>query len=1083
MRNIKLSEQKKNGTFVFIPDEPITTEEEDAFGHSHHVDTLEEIIRTCETPCNVGLFGRWGVGKTSILNLLINRVREKEFLRSRFDIIRIDAWKFSKESLRQQILLELNSFYKVLDEEKIEDRLYNIREEELPTGRGFWSNVVNILRLFLVFFISLLGILVVFLFLRIPLTFDRTIEILFVPLLLQLIEKLYSASVTVRRSAKRIIPRIQSPHQFERLFNEILEKGKDPNKNLIVAIDNLDRCDDEVVVDMLRTIKTFMDLKGCIYLIPCDDEALIKHLRSVKGKEYTERDAREFLRKFFHTSITIPPFLDEKLDEFMGRVMKETKVPFGPSVKDVLIYATTNNPRRVKQFLNNMVALYSLAKSREEKGLIAPGTITKHTDFLAKIIVLRDEWPDFYRELSKRENLLEIAERRFGGEKIETIERLSKFYKETPDLEVFLRRTRTVTVPDIAPFLKLNQETFESTLPELDLLRLKVNEGDASHISEKLEGLTEHEIEDYFKEILKILENNARLGRFLPLFNNLYLLSEIFDRIPQDMKREVVGELEKSITLGEIKKNLRKFNIEKIFPILRDMRKIHRDQILMRYSELLQKEKALDFRVLDYLIANRDLLPPRVVNQINEAWISFYASNEPEALKVLREKFISANVRQMINRKTIASILEKIDDSVSENNKGRCGIYLDLRDVASSSNKSQFVRKMLRIAIKTGSATIDPNIQFALQRLMVLEIGDVPQEVFDDFYDTILKLTAQMTKPDHKIEFFKLAFKHFDRASGDRRSDLVGNHISPLIGSGGMGVITKILDTAKASGLNLLTLNPILTNLLNRIQKDLPDPNLINRVINESPKEQRSRIGDTLEYMIRSGNTTLYSRALDAFKQNHNQFSKSVINKICKASFEMGRGIQVGQKPRFFEPIVVAFKSCSDTFKNEFVDQVLLYILSNDMNERSIGVDYYSKVKEDVSEDKRLYVTRQVIQRLQSISESIDSNAKPLFNVIIEEQKILEEGEITDLIYVLTGQLNTAKSEEVQLIGLEYISKLQKLYRRSNQVLNAVFNLSRSSSAKVKESCKNLLKALRGYKGRKGFWKEVEKFFGEKVIE
>jgi len=923
--------------------------------------------------------------------------------------------------------------------------------------------------------------LIIFLSFQIPLTPDGIFEILIIPLFLQLIEKLYSASVTVKRSAKRIIPRIQSSHQFERLFKEILEKGKAPNKNLIVAIDNLDRCEDEVVVDMLGMIKTFMDLKGCIYLIACDDEALVKHLCSVKGKIYTERDAREFLRKFFHTSIIIPPFLDEKLDEFMDRVMKETNVPLESTVKDILIYATSKNPRRVKQFLNNLVALYNLAKLREDKGIIASGTITKHTDFLAKIIVLRDEWPDFYRELSKRENLLDIAELHFSGERMETMEELSKFYKETPDLEVFLRRTRIIRASDITPFLKLNQETFESTLPELELFRLRVNAGDLSYLSEKLVDLPENEIKNYFKEIIKIVDTNNRLGRFIRLFNNLYLLSEIFNLVPQNMKGEVLKEFEKSLTLGEIIKEIDKFNIDTIFTIIKLMRERYRNQILVKYSEKVLMDEALDYKILDHLIANRDILPSRAVDQINEDWIGFFTVFESEALGVLREKFISANVKMMINQNTISSIIDKIGEDISEINREKCNTYLDLTDIASSSNKGRFVRKMLRIVNKTSANIIDQNIQFVLQ--MLLRVEDMPQEVSDNFYDTILRLTKQMTNPDHKIEFFKLSFKHFEEANNNIRSDLIENHVNPLIDSSNIDLITKILDIGKDSGLNLLALNPILSTLLNRIQRNLPNLVLISRVINESPEEHQNKIGDTLENMIRSGDPNFYSQALEAFKQNYNKFSKNVIDKICRASFEVGKGIQIGQKPIFLEPIVEAFKNCSDALRNEFVDQILLYSLSNNINERSIGVDYYSKVKEDISEDKRLYVTRQLIQRLQSISESIDSNARPIFNLIIEEQKILEEGDVIDLIDIITGQLNTAKPEEVQLIGLEYINKLQKLHRRSNQVLSAIFNLSKSSSDKVKEHCKTVLKAFHIYEGREGFWEEVEEFFGEKIIE
>jgi len=48
---------------------------------------------------------------------------------------------------------------------------------------------------------------------------------------------------------------------------------KDKSKK-VIFIDDLDRCSKEKVVKTLETIKTFLDVETCIFIIACDDEII-----------------------------------------------------------------------------------------------------------------------------------------------------------------------------------------------------------------------------------------------------------------------------------------------------------------------------------------------------------------------------------------------------------------------------------------------------------------------------------------------------------------------------------------------------------------------------------------------------------------------------------------------------------------------------------------------------------------------------------------------------------------------------------------------------------------------------------------
>jgi len=79
----------------------------------------------------------------------------------------------------------------------------------------------------------------------------------------------------------------------------------------------------------------------------------------------------------------------------MDRVLSKLDVKFDASVKEVLLQTITKNRRRIKQFVNNLIMTYGLAEEKEQRGLIRNRFVTGNTGFLAKITVIRDEWPDF----------------------------------------------------------------------------------------------------------------------------------------------------------------------------------------------------------------------------------------------------------------------------------------------------------------------------------------------------------------------------------------------------------------------------------------------------------------------------------------------------------------------------------------------------------------------------------------------------------------------------------------------------------------------------------------------------------------
>lgn len=74
----------------------------DKFNHKVYAEKLFEIIRDNEGPQVIGLIGPWGTGKSTILNLLKNKVNGK---REDYKYVYFNAWKYSHDFFRREFLL------------------------------------------------------------------------------------------------------------------------------------------------------------------------------------------------------------------------------------------------------------------------------------------------------------------------------------------------------------------------------------------------------------------------------------------------------------------------------------------------------------------------------------------------------------------------------------------------------------------------------------------------------------------------------------------------------------------------------------------------------------------------------------------------------------------------------------------------------------------------------------------------------------------------------------------------------------------------------------------------------------------
>ena len=123
---MKRKQEIKNESNFFLTDRALENATQDEFDHKSYAIILEKIIRDQTPPFNIGIYGKWGVGKSTIVNLLKERLKNDK-KKKKIKFVEIKVWKYEKVSLRRKFIVKIASELNIpLDD--IHQEMYADRE-------------------------------------------------------------------------------------------------------------------------------------------------------------------------------------------------------------------------------------------------------------------------------------------------------------------------------------------------------------------------------------------------------------------------------------------------------------------------------------------------------------------------------------------------------------------------------------------------------------------------------------------------------------------------------------------------------------------------------------------------------------------------------------------------------------------------------------------------------------------------------------------------------------------------------------------------------------------------------------------
>ncbi len=389
-------------------DVPIERGEDESLGVYMYAEILARFIMSCETPITIGIQGDWGIGKTSMLNMVRELLEPKKGRKSKYHIIYFNTWQYSQ--FNQEQFLSISILKGIMEEVKNLESFKESRKDEKVKNaiKDFGS------------FIAKLGNQVIKehtgVDIKGTLEDENSIKILDDDLVIKI-------------------------RQMKEKFSDLV-KILVPNETdrLIIMIDDLDRIKPVRALEFLEAIKNFLDVESCIFMMAVDYSVIQSGMVEKLGRTAQELQGKSYFDKIIQVPFTMPSssymtdkyimsllgwnfsikekeynqIEGEQRDQYFLKVraknISKEDIEFFTNITELTV---GKNPRSIKRAVNYANLLRMVVQSQRSQKRIE-GSRNEWTIWDAKILYplscMQLAWPELFIYFSNEPNISTLAQ-------------------------------------------------------------------------------------------------------------------------------------------------------------------------------------------------------------------------------------------------------------------------------------------------------------------------------------------------------------------------------------------------------------------------------------------------------------------------------------------------------------------------------------------------------------------------------------------------------------------------------------------------------------------------------------------------
>jgi hypothetical protein len=292
-----------------------------------YAEALRDFIHDCESPMSIGIQGEWGIGRTSLMNMLRGSEsgRQSGLLDTNLcKTISLGSWPYSQfdedDNMAVACLYSLTrELGEVLENEPGVDADQLHERLEAATSK-----------------------------------------------LVVVMEQIRALARGRAGKSQDSASYIDIPGQmlkFRGLFENLVELWSQSGelRRVVIFVDDLDRIRPEMALDLLEAIKNFIDVPGCIFVMALDYEVVQRGMIEKLGLDLQKTSGKALFDKLIQLPFVVPT-TSYRLEDYIIDLLDKAGLPCVRSDKcdpesqqfflDITRFTVGRNPRSIKRVVN-----------------------------------------------------------------------------------------------------------------------------------------------------------------------------------------------------------------------------------------------------------------------------------------------------------------------------------------------------------------------------------------------------------------------------------------------------------------------------------------------------------------------------------------------------------------------------------------------------------------------------------------------------------------------------------------------------------------------------------------------------------
>jgi len=332
--------------------------------------TISNLIRNSTPHFTIGIYGEWGTGKTTLMKSIEANLHSTDSYEGGQKILPIwfNAWKYEREDSLATVSLLKTVGYAMAGHQRFDTLSKTIFKGLTIVSKDMMQQIAMQV-----------------------VSKQNSIDDEEIDQKMDHLNKLYRDSIYYEGLDK-----------IKEEMRSIREK--DPECRVVIFIDDLDRCSPNKALEVLESIKLFLDLEGFVFVIGLSHKTVTQLI--TRAYETTGIKGEDYIKKIIQIPIKIPSWSKESIIDLIENSitprLNSDYTKFLSQNSAMIAKVIDYNPRQLKRFINNVIIAFETFASKQGSPEIQFNEI-----FLVKI--LKSEWPDFYHEFVTNKDFRDIV--------------------------------------------------------------------------------------------------------------------------------------------------------------------------------------------------------------------------------------------------------------------------------------------------------------------------------------------------------------------------------------------------------------------------------------------------------------------------------------------------------------------------------------------------------------------------------------------------------------------------------------------------------------------------------------------------